>query len=473
MWTRTHGSIDKWRFNSAVTIMVIFDLMAFCVSFLVACMIFPFEFAASLAGIPVFACICFLTKKSYIKHLSFLQESVEIVKISSFSFLIGFIFFMFWPCSITNPGIELILAWISSLCLLPLARYGGKLWLVKKHFWERTILILGAGETGRSIAEMMMREPVLGYRIQGFLADDGSRTDILVTMPWKEEIPVLGPLESAEEVIKEGQITDIIVAVPDLGDIDPGNLADRLQPITRSILLVTDLFKIPVVGEVGSMLTRPGLLFHYKNSSVYPANILVKRIVDLMIGSAALLLSLPIMMLISLIIKLDSQGPVFFFHTRIGRNGKTFKCWKFRTMHANAEEILGKLLMENPLLQIEWQKNFKLKDDPRVTRVGRLLRKTSLDELPQIVNVLKGEMSLVGPRPVVAQELARFGPYVNSYLRVRPGITGLWQVSGRSDTDYFERVHLDNWYTWNWSIWLDIVILLRTVVIVFNRRGAY
>lgn len=172
-------------------------------------------------------------------------------------------------------------------------------------------------------------------------------------------------------------------------------------------------------------------------------------------------------------IKFTSPGPVVFAHKRLGRNGKHFPCYKFRSMVQNSQEVLEAYLYSNPEAQKEWNENFKLKNDPRITKVGAFLRKTSLDELPQLWNVLVGDMSLVGPRPIIDAEVEKYGIYIDDFYMVRPGITGLWQVSGRSDTTYEERVQMDSWYVRNWSVWLDLIYLLRTVSIVLLRKGAY
>ena len=181
----------------------------------------------------------------------------------------------------------------------------------------------------------------------------------------------------------------------------------------------------------------------------------------------------PLLLTIVILIKMDSPGPAFYGHRRVGAGGKHFRCWKFRTMYTNAEQLLDKFLQGNPHLRAEWEQTFKLRDDPRVTRVGRFLRKTSLDELPQLWNVLLGQMSLVGPRPIVDAEISRYDAVYELYQRIKPGISGFWQVSGRSDTSYAERVKLDAYYVHNWSVWLDLVILVRTVGIVMLGRGAY
>ena len=183
---------------------------------------------------------------------------------------------------------------------------------------------------------------------------------------------------------------------------------------------------------------------------------------------------LPIIGIFAILIKKESKGPIFFAHNRVGQEGKTIPTFKFRSMYADAEQRLEALLEEDPKIRAEWEKSFKLKDDPRITKIGHFLRKTSLDELPQIFNVLRGEMHFVGPRPVLQEELDNYYKEdAEYYFMVKPGITGLWQVSGRSDTDYEFRVDTDKWYVLNWSLWLDIVILFKTIKTVLRKDGAY
>jgi len=199
----------------------------------------------------------------------------------------------------------------------------------------------------------------------------------------------------------------------------------------------------------------------------------LKRTLDCALVLLAAPLALPVCALIAILVKLDSRGPVFFSHTRIGRGGQTFTAWKFRSMAVNAAELLAQTLANDSSARFEWERTQKLRHDPRVTRVGAFLRKTSLDELPQLWNVLMGDMSLVGPRPIVESEIVRYGERFGAYARVPGGITGLWQVSGRNDTSYEERVALDAYYVRNWSVWLDLYILGRTIGTVLLRKGAY
>jgi len=200
----------------------------------------------------------------------------------------------------------------------------------------------------------------------------------------------------------------------------------------------------------------------------------LKRIFDYISIVVILIIFWWIMMLIAAIIKITSPGPVVFGHSRVGRGGREFKCYKFRSMVSNSTEVLNNLLETDPLAREEWARDFKLRNDPRITRIGQFIRKTSLDELPQLWNVLVGEMSIVGPRPVVVQELERhYGAAQSDYLSVRPGLTGLWQVSGRNDMDYQERVKLDQHYVRTWNVWADFIIVMKTVGVMLRPRGAY
>lgn len=197
-----------------------------------------------------------------------------------------------------------------------------------------------------------------------------------------------------------------------------------------------------------------------------------KRILDVFLTLLLLPLILPLILIISLLIKLDSKGKIFFSHVRIGKNGTPFKCYKFRTMVINAEEVLKDVLKDEKA-KVEWGKDFKLREDPRITRIGNFLRKSSLDELPQIFNVFQGNMSFVGPRPITNAEIAKYGNNFIYYKEVKPGITGIWQISGRNDIDYDKRVNLDKQYSQSKSIREDLKIIFKTIPVIFTKKGAY
>lgn len=199
----------------------------------------------------------------------------------------------------------------------------------------------------------------------------------------------------------------------------------------------------------------------------------LKRVLDVTIALTGLAVLWPLMLMVALAIRFTDPGPAIFGHERIGYNGRRFKCLKFRSMITNSEAALRELLARDPAAASEWAETQKLKNDPRITRLGKMLRETSLDELPQLWNVLRGEMSIVGPRPIVSAEVRRYGNDFKAYTATKPGITGLWQVNGRSDCTYDERVSLDVDYVRNWSILRDIWIIAKTVVVVFARKGSY
>lgn len=194
-----------------------------------------------------------------------------------------------------------------------------------------------------------------------------------------------------------------------------------------------------------------------------------KRIADIVLGCIGLIILLPVFLIIGICIKIDSKGPVIFAHKRIGKNGKKFNMYKFRSMYENAEEMIDNFSEEQ---KREWQENFKLENDPRITRVGNFLRKTSLDELPQIVNIIKGDLSIIGPRPIVDEELEKYGENKEKFLSITPGLTGYWQANGRSNTTYEERMQMELYYIDNQSLWLDIKIFFKTIVSVLKKEGA-
>lgn len=215
------------------------------------------------------------------------------------------------------------------------------------------------------------------------------------------------------------------------------------------------------------------LSLQVQNNLASPANRAFKRTFDMAAVLLGGVLAAPLVALLAVAIRLDSPGPAFFKQRRIGRDGVPFFVWKFRSMVADAPERLKSLLENDAEARKEWEATQKLVNDPRITRVGRLLRRTSLDELPQLWNVVRGEMSLVGPRPIVDDEIPKYGDQFHYYIQVRPGMTGAWQVSGRSDTSYDYRVALDTYYVRNWSGWIDVDILVKTAAVVLKREGAY
>ena len=219
-----------------------------------------------------------------------------------------------------------------------------------------------------------------------------------------------------------------------------------------------------IVGMIG---------FASTHHLTFKSNLFLKRVLDVGLIVFFSPFILPVFLILAILVKCTSKGPIFYGHKRIGKNGKVIKCWKFRSMCVDAEDRLQKILDENPEMREQWERERKFENDPRVTKFGKILRKTSLDELPQLINILLGEMSFVGPRPVTEDELEKYGKYKDYVLSVLPGLSGMWQTSGRSDTSYEDRIMYDTYYIQNWSIWLDLWILIKTVWVVLKGKGAY
>ena len=325
------------------------------------------------------------------------------------------------------------------------------------------VLIIGAGEVGRTVMRNLIAQPELGYRVVGFLDDDPLKSGADIG-----PIRALGALDVLPQAVADNDISQVIITLPWQYHRKVIGLVTEAKQAGVRARVVPDLFQLSLGGvDVEAINGIP--LISVKGSALTGFNKALKRGVDVLIAGTILVLISPLWALVALAIKLDSPGPVLFRQERIGLHGQPFTLFKFRSMHADAEEQLEKLRARNeaagPL--------FKMKDDPRRTLVGRFIRRTSLDELPQFVNVLRGEMSIVGPRPGLAIEVAQYQDWHRKRLAVLPGITGLWQVSGRSQLTFDEMVMLDIYYAENWSLGMDLRIMVRTVPQVLFGDGAY
>lgn len=406
----------------------------------------------------------------YSLQITFWDEVKSLWKVSIFSTITIFIFISLTKTYSYFSRTFILLMGFYGIFLFPLIRLSIKQILRKLGFLKRKVLVLGAGKTGELIAKILKKERNYGYEIVGFLDDDPKKVGKSLN-----GVKIHFGVENAIRYVKRAKIKDIFIAMPGAGKEKIQKLVNQLQYEVEKIFVIPDLFDISVLGtRLHTFFGSNIFALEVQNNLEKPLNIFVKRTIDYF-GTIVFLIILAIpMFIIALLIKLESRGPIIFSQKRVGKGGKKFRCYKFRTMYEDAEERLKKLLAEDEFARREWETYYKLKNDPRVTRIGKFLRKTSLDELPQLFNVLKGEMSLVGPRPVTEEELKiYYKDYARYYLNVLPGITGLWQVSGRSDTTYEMRVFLDAWYVRNWNVWLDIVILLKTIKIVLKREGAY
>ncbi len=405
----------------------------------------------------------------YTKRFSYWDEVKMIWKVTVFSTLATFAILYLGKFGEQVSRTVLVVMSIISIPVLPIFRTSVKRLLIQTGLLKSKVLILGAGKTGELILTALKRDINLGLNVVGFLDDDPEKIGNKIG-----GIKIHAGVDKAEKYIGRCGIEDIVIAMPGCEKKKFIALINRLQYKTRNILLIPDLFGITVLGtNLQHFFQEQAIGLELKNNLAQPVNKFIKKLFDMILSCIFLvLLSLP-MAVIAIIIRATSQGPAIFSQKRVGRNGRVFKCYKFRTMYNDAEGRLSNLLENNVEARNEWKHHWKLSSDPRITGIGRFLRQTSLDELPQIFNVLKGDMSLVGPRPVTKEEIDDYyKDQAQLCFGVPPGITGLWQVSGRSNTSYDYRINLDSWYVRNWNLWLDIVILFKTVRVVLKKEGA-
>lgn len=371
-----------------------------------------------------------------------------------------------------NRGAELsrgwwLALWGLSVTLAGFFRFGFRrliYFLRRRGHFLRPAIIVNADEEGKALFEHLATNPSSGLRIRGFVDDHLPKGEEVV-----QGVRVLGGLEALEDLLRADDIEEVIVAT---GSLDQEQLLQIFRSVSPAyqarLRFSSGLFELLSTGlYIKELASVP--LIEVEKVRITGINALLKAVLDYVLAVMIMILGAPLFLVIMLAVRLDSPGPIFYRHRVLGLHGKEFDAFKFRTMYVNGDEILA----QHPELKRAFEENWKLKDDPRVTRVGRLLRRTSLDELPQMVNVLLGQMSVIGPRFIARRELSKFGRWGTNLLTIKPGITGLWQVSGRSDTSYDERVRLDMYYIRNWTIWLDIYILLSTIPAVLSRKGAY
>ncbi len=406
-----------------------------------------------------------------------------------------------------------ILFWLILLFILPSLRHVIKLLLLKMNLWKRDVYIIGTGLNAYNTFLLIQANHSLGYNILGFI-DEYSFNDNIINnkiLFGELGIPIISdvsihlystrqvftldlPIYTYQHLLfnylddsdyhNKGNMkhnnhhiknctTEIIFAL-DMQDLSNNSTAiNYLQTKYQFISIIPDILGLPLYGaSMEHFFGSYQLFLRLQNNLSNYSNICLKRICDITLTVLAILLLSPILLSIMCYLQIRYQQ-IFFKHKRIGQFGNSFNCLKFQTMYANSQEILTQLLANNPEIKQEWQQDFKLKNDPRITKIGKFLRKTSLDELPQLFNVLKGEMSLIGPRPIIQDEAIKYGNDIYYYQLVKPGITGLWQISGRNNINYQQRVYLDVWYVKNWSLWHDFIIILRTILIVLKQTGAY
>ncbi|HEA2494943.1 TPA: undecaprenyl-phosphate galactose phosphotransferase WbaP [Escherichia coli] len=361
-----------------------------------------------------------------------------------------------------------VITWIFILLLVPFSRILTKYLLNKLGYWQRDTWIIGSGNNAIEAYKAIISEKNLGLKIIGFIASEGG-------VRAGETINGIKVISNDIDWLRgEDKKTQFIVAVEShQSEMRNSWLRNFMIQGFRYVSVIPTLRGMPLDStDMSFIFSHEVMIFRVQQNLAKWSSRTLKRLFDIIASIAIIILLSPVLLYISRLVKKDG-GPAIYGHERIGQDGKPFKCLKFRSMVTNSKDVLNELLQNDPEAKREWDTTFKLKNDPRITKIGAVLRRTSLDELPQLFNVLKGEISLVGPRPIITAELERYNEEVDYYLLSKPGMTGLWQVSGRSDVDYETRVYLDAWYVKNWSMWNDIAILFKTVGVVLKKDGAY
>lgn len=367
-----------------------------------------------------------------------------------------------------------LLAWwlacFALALLLPALRGFVRFVLRRLGLWDWPTLVFGGAENAHQAVLALRGEAMMGYDVQAIVVPPKIATDEVI---FKLGIPLVPWPQSAEDLEILRTYHCVIALEANQAELRDKLIRQLSHHEAPHVHVIPAMRGVPLFGLASTnFFSHEVLMIHIENRLSRLSLRLLKRAFDIVCSAILLLLLSPLFVYLIYKISRDGGSP-FFGHQRVGQGAKKFPCYKFRTMVVNAQEVLAELLANDPIAKAEWDKDFKLKNDPRISQIGHFLRRSSIDELPQLWNVLKGDMSLVGPRPVVQDELERYGDDVAYYLLAKPGMTGLWQVSGRNDVDYATRVYFDSWYVKNWSLWTDITILFKTLTVLTNRQGAY
>ncbi len=430
----------------------------------------------SLWWLPIVFVFAIAYEGLYFKRLPFWEEVRTLLQAVTIAFLIVLAFVSLGKLSPRVSRLVLTMMWLIGLIIFPLCRWIGKKILSFAGIWQQNVLILGAGNAGLAVLKGLERENLLGYKVIGFLDDNPEKIGLTIqTSESTQQYRIFGKTHQFKKFVRMMKISTIVIAMPSLDPIKHSKIVSEVQRYVSHVLLVPQLKGIALLNtELRALFMEQLFLLNIRNNlkSLYAR--IIKRSFDIIVSSACLILLSPLFVILYISVKLTSKGPVFFVQKRPGKDGKIINVYKFRTMYLDGDERLKKALQEDPKLAEEWRIYRKLKTaDPRVTPIGKFLRKFSLDELPQIYNVFIGNMSMVGPRPYLLDELHQIGEAADIILMAKPGLCGLWQCSGRNELSFEDRVQLEEWYVLNWSLWLDIILMFKTAGVVLTAKGAY
>lgn len=416
------------------------------------------------------ALLMWLTNKGYYrKRQDFASEAHAMIKAVVIMILVDS--FILFAMKYDFSRLWLVSNWLVAGVALIIVRPLTKIILMKCRAWALSTVVIGAGTGAVQVAEALQAQPYLGYDVREIAVPvneqpiDAQATDKTI---------VSFDLDNLLQRLAIEPVNYVVLATSSLSATMARDIQQILTRARVPFAFAPAVHGLSLIGmEQQILFSHDVLLMAMRDNLAQPIARVTKTVFDYVVTILGLCVIWPILLLIAIMIKAEDGGPIFYGQQRIGYHGKIFNCLKFRSMAVDADERLALILERDDAAAAEWAQDHKLKDDPRITGIGKFLRKTSLDELPQLFNILAGDMSLVGPRPITQHEVDKYGNDIGFYLSVKPGLSGLWQVSGRNDVSYDRRVELDGWYSRNWSLWLDIVILLKTVPALLFRKGSY
>jgi len=369
----------------------------------------------------------------------------------------------------------IIFSWVYSFCLILLSRQLSRYFLTVIKLWKIDTIMFGDYDNVVDTLYALASDAYSGYDINCIILRDREydsfSTDVLPER--YKDVEIVDGREGYEEYVINSKEKFFILALDAFRGKERDKIMDLMEGQEINFVIVPPSKRISLYGMESHFFFGHDIMFLSRvNKIKTPFGKINKRLLDIFGSIIGILVLFIPMSIVMLLIKLDG-GSIFYGDRRVGKDGKIFICWKFRSMRVDADEVLKEILDNDAEAKEEYIKYCKLRNDPRVTKIGKVIRRTSVDELPQLFNILKGEMSIVGPRPIMEKEIEKYGKNFSQYITVKPGVTGLWQVGGRNKATFEQRIHMDEWYIRNWSLWHDVVIIFKTVNVVLGRSGAY
>jgi Undecaprenyl-phosphate galactose phosphotransferase WbaP len=394
--------------------------------------------------------------------LAAVHEMQKILYVVSLASVFLGVFLFLQQLGLAYSRFVFVLTWFLSALFMMLGRFGIRNRLSRSKWWGIPMVVVGSPDNAGPVIEQLIQNRRLGFRPVYYYDPDNRRKEPLL------DIPAIPSKVMMEGLIEDASIQHVVFTDP-VDDVLSYNF-QWMRDVFPNILFIINTAPFGSLW-VKTMDLHGTLAIETNYHLLNKRERIIKRILDLLLTIIILVISLPIFLILAVLVRLDSKGQILYTQKRLGQFGKPFESFKFRTMYDNADAKLQELLAEDPEAQREYEEFHKLANDPRVTPVGKILRRYSLDELPQLINVIKGDMNLIGPRSYLPRELPAMGDYAKIILKVKPGITGWWQVMGRNATSFKERLRLDEYYISNWSIWLDIYIIIKTVWVLVTGQG--